>query len=117
MQAQIEGCVIQTTSRTLTEDLALDRKVVTSLCWASYPIMRFKDVPEVQIDLIKRSNDAPRGVGEPAAVGVFAAISTRCSARRGSGCGRSRSNRPRRASACRDNRLGRVRQRKIEDDQ
>lgn len=75
VQAQLEGCVIQTTSRTLMEDLTFDRKMVTSLDWASYPIMRFKDVPEVHIDLIDRPNDAPWGVGEPAAVVISAAIS------------------------------------------
>ncbi|MDA3859348.1 MAG: molybdopterin-dependent oxidoreductase [Roseovarius sp.] len=75
VRAQIEGCVIQTTSRTLMEDLTFDRKMVTSLDWASYPIMRFKDVPEVHIDLIERPNDVPWGVGEPTAVVVSAAIS------------------------------------------
>ncbi|WP_099826911.1 xanthine dehydrogenase family protein molybdopterin-binding subunit [Oceaniglobus indicus] len=75
VQAQLEGCVIQTTSRTLMEDLTFDRKMVTSLDWASYPIMRFKDVPEVHVDLIDRQNDVPWGVGEPAAVVVSAAIS------------------------------------------
>jgi CO/xanthine dehydrogenase Mo-binding subunit len=75
VQAQLEGCVIQTTSRTLMEELTFDRKMVTSLDWASYPIMRFKDVPEVHVDLIDRPNDPPWGVGEPAAVVVSAAIS------------------------------------------
>ncbi|PVA10954.1 xanthine dehydrogenase family protein molybdopterin-binding subunit [Pelagivirga sediminicola] len=75
VRAQIEGNVIQTTSRTLMEELTFDRRMVTSLDWASYPIMRFKDVPEVRIELIDRPNDPPWGAGEPTAVVVSAAIS------------------------------------------
>src|SRR2546429_2637321 len=40
---------------------------VTSLDWASYPILRFPDVPEVVMELISRPNEPPWGVGEPAA--------------------------------------------------
>ncbi len=75
VRAQIEGNVIQTTSRTLMEELTFDRKMVTSLDWASYPIMRFKDVPEVHIDLIDRPNDEPWGAGEPTSAIVSACIS------------------------------------------
>lgn len=75
VRAQIEGNVIQTTSRTLMEELTFDRKSVTSLDWGSYPIMRFKDVPEVNIELIDRPEEVPWGAGEPTAVVVSAAIS------------------------------------------
>jgi CO/xanthine dehydrogenase Mo-binding subunit len=36
---QIEGNVIQTVSRTLKEELKFSRSAVTSLDWASYPIL------------------------------------------------------------------------------
>ncbi len=75
VQAQIEGCVIQTTSRTLMEELTFDRRMVTSLDWASYPILRFEDVPEVIVDLIDRPSEVPWGVGEPTSAIVSAAIS------------------------------------------
>lgn len=75
VRAQIEGNMIQTTSRTLMEELTFDRQMVTSLDWASYPIIRFKDVPEVRIDLIDRPQEVPWGVGEPASGVVSAAIS------------------------------------------
>ena len=75
VRAQVEGNVIQTTSRTLMEELTFDRTMVTSLDWASYPIMRFRDVPEVIVELIDRPNDVPWGAGEPASVVVSAAIS------------------------------------------
>ena len=71
---QIEGQLVQTVSRTLLEDLQFDRSRVTSLDWASYPILKFPDVPEVVIDLIDRPTEKPWGVGEPAAAVVPSAI-------------------------------------------
>lgn len=62
--------MIQTVSRTLIENLKLSRSTVTSLDWASYPILTFPDVPEVAIDLI----DRPWGAGEPTAAVVPSAI-------------------------------------------
>jgi nicotinate dehydrogenase subunit B len=71
---QIEGNVIQTVSRTLKEEVTFDRSRVTSLDWASYPILTFPEVPDVDIDLIDRPTEKPWGVGEPAAAVVPSAI-------------------------------------------
>jgi nicotinate dehydrogenase subunit B len=67
VRAQIEGQIIQTCSRTLKEELKWNRSRVTSVDWASYPILRFPEVPEVVMELISRPHDPPWGVGEPAA--------------------------------------------------
>jgi CO/xanthine dehydrogenase Mo-binding subunit len=58
LKNQIEGNVIQTVSRTLIENLKFSRSTVTSLDWASYPILTFPDVPEIVIDLIDRPRSA-----------------------------------------------------------
>jgi nicotinate dehydrogenase subunit B len=71
---QIEGCVVQTVSRTLKEEVTFDCSMVTSLDWSSYPILTFPEVPDVIIDLIDRPNEPPWGVGEAAAAVVPAAI-------------------------------------------
>jgi CO/xanthine dehydrogenase Mo-binding subunit len=71
---QIEGGVIQTVSRTLVEELKFDRHKVTSVDWASYPILEFPDVPEIVIDLVDRPREKPWGAGEPAATVVPSAI-------------------------------------------
>src|SRR5947209_15469480 len=42
-----------------------DRSRVTSVDWASYPILRFPAVPEIAIELIDRPAEAPWGAGEP----------------------------------------------------
>lgn len=67
VRAQIEGNIIQTVSRTLKEELKWDRSRVTSVDWASYPILKFPEVPEVVMELINRPGEPPWGVGEPAA--------------------------------------------------
>ncbi len=67
VRAQIEGQIIQTTSRTLKEELKWDRSRVTSVDWATYPILKFPEVPEVLMELINRPSEPPWGVGEPSA--------------------------------------------------
>jgi nicotinate dehydrogenase subunit B len=74
LRNQIEGNVVQTVSRTLIEALQFNRSRVTSLDWASYPILTFPDVPEVAIELIDRPMEKPGGAGEPTAAVVPAAI-------------------------------------------
>jgi nicotinate dehydrogenase subunit B len=71
---QIEGNVVQTVSRVLKEEILFSQSRVTSLDWASYPILRFPEVPEVVIDLIDRPDQVPWGAGEPTAAIVPAAI-------------------------------------------
>jgi CO/xanthine dehydrogenase Mo-binding subunit len=75
LRNQIEGNVIQTVSRTLKEELTFDRGMVTSLDWASYPIITFPEVPEVVIDLIDRPGEKPWGGGEPSAAVIPSALS------------------------------------------
>jgi CO/xanthine dehydrogenase Mo-binding subunit len=72
---QIEGNLLQTVSRTLKEQVRFDRSRVTSVDWASYPILSFPEIPDVDIELIDRPAQKPWGVGEAAAAVVPAAIS------------------------------------------
>ena len=71
---QIEGSVVQTVSRTLKEELTWDRSRVTSVDWATYPILTFPEVPEVVIELIDRPTEPPWGAGEPSAAVIPSAI-------------------------------------------
>jgi nicotinate dehydrogenase subunit B len=74
LQAQIEGNIVQSLSRTLLEEVAFDRARVTSVDWASYPILRFPEVPEIQIDIVDRPRERPLGAGEASATPVPAAL-------------------------------------------
>ena len=74
LKAQIEGNILQTLSRTLFEEVAFDRARVTSVDWASYPILRFPDAPEILIELVSRPSQPPLGAGEASATPVPAAL-------------------------------------------
>ncbi len=71
---QVEGNIIQGVSRALFEEVTFDGKGVTSLDWKDYPILRFPDMPELDIVLINRKDLAPLGAGELATVPIPAAI-------------------------------------------
>lgn len=72
---QIEGNIVQTISRALFEEVKFSRRSIDSTDWASYPILRFSDVPDdIVISLINRPDKESLGVGEPAASPVIAAI-------------------------------------------
>ena len=74
VRAQVEGSVLQTLSRALMEEVRFDRSRVTSVDWASYPILRFPDVPKIDIVLIDRPTEPPLGAGEAACTTVAAAL-------------------------------------------
>jgi CO/xanthine dehydrogenase Mo-binding subunit len=73
---QVEGNIIQGASRALLEEVTFNASGVTSLDWASYPILKFPDIPEVDIVLINRQDVAPLGAGELATVPIPAAIAS-----------------------------------------
>jgi len=74
LKNQIEGCIVQTISRTLHEEVTFDRSRVTSVDWASYPILRFSEAPQVDVVLIDRRDQPLLGAGEAATAPVAAAL-------------------------------------------
>lgn len=74
VRQQIEGNVIQTASRTLVEEVAVDTITAAPRSWADYPIQTFDQLPEIRTLLMDRPNDPALGVGESAAVPAAAAI-------------------------------------------
>lgn len=74
VRAQVEGNILQTLSRTLYEEVTFDTAKVTSVDWATYPILTFPDAPELLIDLIDHPSGPPLGAGEAASAPVAAAL-------------------------------------------
>jgi CO/xanthine dehydrogenase Mo-binding subunit len=71
----LQANVIQTLSRTLKEEVRFNRRMVTSVDWASYPISRLSDVPpQVDIVLINRPEVPATGAGEAGTRAVAAAV-------------------------------------------
>jgi CO/xanthine dehydrogenase Mo-binding subunit len=71
---QIEGGAIQAVSWTTLEQVRFDRAQVTSQDWESYPILRFEQVPAVDVVLLSRPDLPTLGSGEMAAGPTAAAI-------------------------------------------
>jgi nicotinate dehydrogenase subunit B len=71
---QIHGNVIQSTSRALMEEVAFEPSAVASREWGAYPIVKFPDVPKVDVLMLPRVDQPPMGVGESASVPSAAAI-------------------------------------------
>jgi len=71
---QIEGGAIQSTSWTLKEQVKLDARGIASLGWEDYPILKFSEVPVVEVELIDRPELPAVGAGEAAQGPTAAAI-------------------------------------------
>lgn len=71
---QTEGGMIQSASWTLMEQVKFDAQHVTSRDWVSYPIMRFTQVPEVEVAVLNQPNEKAMGAGEAAQGPAAAAI-------------------------------------------
>jgi nicotinate dehydrogenase subunit B len=71
---QIEGGLIQSASWTLKEALKVDRLGIHTKSWIDYPILRFSEVPAVEVEVIQRPTDDSLGVGEGAQGPTGAAI-------------------------------------------
>jgi nicotinate dehydrogenase subunit B len=71
---QIHGNVIQSTSRALMEEVSFDRTSVTAREWGAYPIIKFPEVPDIDVLMLPRQDQPPLGVGESASVPSAAAI-------------------------------------------
>jgi nicotinate dehydrogenase subunit B len=71
---QIQGNVIQSTSRALMEEVSFSRNAVTSREWGAYPIITFPEIPKIDVLMLPRQDQPPLGVGESASVPSAAAI-------------------------------------------
>ncbi len=76
---QIEGAILQSMSWTLYESVTFDDTRITSVDWASYPVLRFSAVPDsLEVHIINRPGMPFLGAGEagqgPAAAALANAL-------------------------------------------
>jgi CO/xanthine dehydrogenase Mo-binding subunit len=71
---QYEGGAIHGTSVALLERVTFDRRRVTSDSWEGYPILRFSEVPQVEVAFIDRPEEPFLGAGEASMAPTIAAI-------------------------------------------
>ncbi|MDE2488234.1 MAG: xanthine dehydrogenase family protein molybdopterin-binding subunit [Alphaproteobacteria bacterium] len=72
---QLEGGMIMAASWLLKEQVKLGGAGVASTTWDDYPILRFDEVPPIEIELLNVRDSRPYGLGEISAGPVMAAIS------------------------------------------
>jgi nicotinate dehydrogenase subunit B len=71
----VESGVLMFTSKALFEEVVFDKSTVTSKDWVSYPIMRIKDTPEINVAIVGNDPSAPvNAAGEPIANPIEAAV-------------------------------------------
>jgi CO/xanthine dehydrogenase Mo-binding subunit len=71
---QMIGNLIQGTSRAMWEEVTFNKNQVTSIDWVTYPILRFKDFPQVTTVLVQRTDQPSLGSGEPVTCPIVGAI-------------------------------------------
>jgi CO/xanthine dehydrogenase Mo-binding subunit len=71
---QIEGGIIQGASFVMRERLRFEDGKVATAGWEDYPILRFSEVPEIDIALIDNPNEPTLGLGEASVGPTGAAI-------------------------------------------
>src|SRR5258707_1075022 len=49
---QLEGGIVQAVSLTLKEQVAFDRRQITSRDWSTYPVITFPEIPHIEIVLM-----------------------------------------------------------------
>ncbi len=74
LRNQIEGGILQAISWTLKEGMRWDIEGLTSRSWEEYPILRFDEVPEIEVVLINQPDMPGLGAGECAAGPTSAAL-------------------------------------------
>ncbi|MBT4488821.1 MAG: xanthine dehydrogenase family protein molybdopterin-binding subunit [Rhodospirillaceae bacterium] len=71
---QLEGGAIQGASWTLKEQVQMQGSGVTSLDWDSYQILRFSEIPEIEVEVLDQPEQPSLGVGECSVSPTAAAI-------------------------------------------
>lgn len=74
LRNQTEGGMIQAASWAIMEKVQFDTDRITSTNWGTYPILRFDNIPKVEVDIIDRPDEPPLGAGEAVQGPTAAAI-------------------------------------------
>lgn len=74
LRGTVQANLIQSLGRALKEEVTFDKTNVTSVDWNTYPVVRWPDVPAVEIVLLNHPETAPSGAGEPSSRPTAAAI-------------------------------------------
>lgn len=74
LRNQLEGGLLQGLSRTLHEGLTIGRQGVVERDWTTYPVLRFRDIPTLDIVIVHGAGTRPLGAGESSTPAVAPAV-------------------------------------------
>ena len=74
LRAQLEGGFIQAASWTLYEEVRWDRDGILTTDWDQYPVIRFDNIPTIDIRVLDRPHETSLGAGEASPGPAIAAI-------------------------------------------
>ena len=72
--AQNQGAIVMGLGGALMEEVRFHDGTVTNPHFSSYPVPRFKDVPQIDVHLVNRQDLASAGAGETPIVGIAPAV-------------------------------------------
>ncbi len=72
--SQNQGCVIMGLGGALMEEIRFHDGTILNPRFATYPVPRFKDVPQIDVHLVNRADLASVGAGETPIVGIAPAV-------------------------------------------
>jgi nicotinate dehydrogenase subunit B len=71
---QAEGCIMMALGYTFTEEVHFKGGNILTRSFSDYEVPKFSVMPEIEVTLVKNDSLPPKGGGEPAIVGVGAAV-------------------------------------------
>jgi nicotinate dehydrogenase subunit B len=71
---QLEGGMLMAASWALKEQVRLDGAGVVTTTWGDYPILRFVEIPPVEVELVMAQSERSVGTGEVSLGPALAAI-------------------------------------------
>lgn len=80
---QVVGNVVQSLSRALKEEVRWEGARITTRDWETYPILRFSEVPPIEVLLLDRPDQPAVGAGEPATITTAPAVANAVAAATG----------------------------------
>lgn len=86
LDAQLAGGFLQASIWALCEEVTWDRDGTTSRDWESYPVMRFEQVPHMQVHILDRPDAPSVGAGQASPGPPWRISAPHSSVQRASGC-------------------------------
>jgi CO/xanthine dehydrogenase Mo-binding subunit len=71
IKSQIVGATLYATSRALKEEVTFTKSKITDTDWTTYPILRFTEVPNVEVTLLDQPTLSPAGSFANGGVGSY----------------------------------------------